>query len=72
MIKKFFAKLVGYREQVGGQNRFHQQEQIQRELAEERRQVAIQLEHERMKNEMKKRKAPSDSVIFGPSEKKES
>lgn len=68
MLKKFFATLVGFREVSEGQKPFHQQEQIERELAEERRHVAMENERERLKDEMKKRQAPSEEEILGPSD----
>lgn len=67
MIKKFFTKLVGYREMSRGQTPFHQKEQIERELAEERRQQAMERERERLRN-FGQRKEPSDTEILGPSD----
>ncbi|OGM96235.1 MAG: hypothetical protein A3B86_03785 [Candidatus Yanofskybacteria bacterium RIFCSPHIGHO2_02_FULL_38_22b] len=70
MIKKLFTKLVGFREVVRGQKPFHQREQIERELAEERRQQAKERERERLK-EIGQRKEPSDTDILGPSDSAE-
>ena len=67
-MRKFFAKLMGYQEQIRGPKTFHQPDVIERELAEERRQQAMEHERERIKDQMKKRKAPSEGEIRRPSD----
>lgn len=69
-MKKFFAKLIGFREVVKGQTPFHQREKIEHDLAEERRQQAMEHERERLK-EVWKREEPSEAEILGPSDSAE-
>ncbi len=69
-MRKFFAKLVGFSEVSRGEKQFHQQEKIERELAEERRRQAMEREHERLHDEKKKRETPPESEILGPSDSK--
>ena len=69
MIKKIIAKLMGWREQRSPSH-FSQQEAIERENAEERRKIAMELERERLKDQMEKREEPVDpSSIPSDSEK---
>lgn len=66
-MKKFFAKLIGWREQRNPSH-FQQQEEVERSLAEERRRDAMVKEQERIKDNMKKRQEPSEVEILGPSD----
>ena len=63
-MKKLFIKLMGWQEQSTGPDRFHQPEVIERELAEERRQQAMEHERERIKDQMEKREIPSEQEIL--------
>ena len=66
-VKQIGTKFAGFREETKGQMPFHQREQIERELAEERHQQAMEREGERLK-EIGQRKEPSDTEILGPSD----
>jgi hypothetical protein len=68
MLKKFLVQLVGNFEKIRGNSRFHQQEQIEHELAKERSQQATINQQERLKEQMTKRKEPSEEEILGPSD----
>jgi len=72
-MKKFFAKLMGWHEQQSGAERFHQQEEIERDLAKERAAEAKKREHERLRQQMdgEEVQIPSDSEILGPSDSME-
>ena len=56
-MKKLIAKLMGWREQRSPSH-FSQQEVIEKENAGERRQMAMERERERLKDQMEKRKEP--------------
>jgi hypothetical protein len=71
MIKKFFAKLVGWQEQRTGADRFHDRENIERENAKERAKMAQINEQERLRRQREtgvEVEAPMDQEILGPSE----
>lgn len=63
MIKKFIARLVGNWEKIGGAKRFHQQEQIEGDLAKERAKEAQERERERLLRQ-REGKAPSEEKIL--------
>ena len=66
-MKKLLVKLIRWREQRNP-SKFHEQEAIERDLAEERRQQAMEHERERLRNETRTRQVPADEEIFGPSD----
>ena len=68
-MKKLIAKLMGWREQRNPSN-FSQQEAIERDNAEERRQMTMEHEGERLRERIKTRQAPTDAEILGPSDSK--
>jgi hypothetical protein len=57
MIKKIIAMLTGEREKRNPSH-FVQQEAIEHENAEERRQIAMQHQRERLRDNMEKREEP--------------
>lgn len=63
MIKKFIAQLIGNWEKIGGAKRFHQQEQIEGDLAKERAKEAQERERERLLKQ-REGKAPSEEKIL--------
>lgn len=70
MIKKFFAKLVGWQEQRSAASDFHQGEAIARENARHHQEINMQNERERLLKQ-REQKAPAQEEILGPSEGKE-
>lgn len=66
-MKKFIAKLIGWREQRNP-SKFVQQGAIEMAKAEENRQTAMGYERERLRDQMKKREEPSEAEILGPSD----
>jgi hypothetical protein len=66
-IKEYFIKLVGWREQRTNftEMRFHADEQTERELAKERKDMAMQNMRNKGSENMQ---VPSEEEIRGPSE----
>lgn len=71
-MKNFLAKLIGWREQRSGADKFHEQEKIERELARERGEEAAIWARERARGRGESIvEIPSEEQILGPSDSME-
>lgn len=73
MIRKFIARLItNFQPRMNlSEKRFQEDKEAHREASDYNKSIAMEHEKERLRNEMKKREAPSDESILGPSDSKE-
>jgi len=73
MIRKFFAKLVtNFQSRINlGEKRFNEERKAIEESSSYNKQIAMRRERERLRDQMKKREEPSETVLLGPSDSEE-
>ncbi len=70
MTKKFMAQLItNFQPRMNlGRKRFNEEREVSEEASNYNKQIAMEHERERLKDQMEKRKEPSEAKILGPSD----
>lgn len=72
MLKKLIARLVtNFQPRMNlGRKRFNEEREASEEASNYHKSIAMEHEHERLRDEMREREKPSDEAILGPSDSK--